>query len=299
MGSQLSSSSSSTLLLSLISAFLILLEIPPSHSNELYSSCSNLFSCGSIKDVGYPFWGGIRASGCGYPDLELSCENNTTAKIVIASVDYQVLGVYPETQVLKISRQDYANGLCPSKFTNTTLDPALLDLAPGYINFTMVYGCPPNGVLNIPGKFTCNINGIASNDGYTLLGNHGAGICFSSVVVPVSQALLTDIGNSSNSLPKVLQEGFEVSLKADYAACEDCTSSNGVCGYDSSVNQTTCYCADQSSGSRTCSPSSAAGPQGQSKDQGPKCSVGCPLEFQIASSQKPGQRILLQIASIA
>lgn len=158
------------------------------------------------------------------------------------------MGVYPETQVLRIARQDYSNGLCSPQSTNTTLDPLILDLAPGYINFTLVYGGPPNGIMNIPGKFSCSIDGIAFKDGCIIPGAHGPADCFSSAVVPVSQARLTYTGNSPYSLAKILQEGFEVRLKVDDSACGDCMRTEGVCGYDSSVNWATCYCANHSSG---------------------------------------------------
>lgn len=266
MSSYLSSSPAPVFLV--LFAFMILIEIPPSQSSELHSSCSELFSCGNIKDVGYPFWGGSRASGCGYPDLQLTCENNTTAKVMIANVSYLVLGVYPQTQVLSIARQDYSNGLCSPQFTNTTIDPKFYDLVAGYINFTLIYGCPSYGITNIPGQFNCSIDGIAFKGGYTLPGAHGPAACSKSVVIPVSQALIADVGNSSNSLAKILLKGFEIRLNVDDAACGECMRSKGVCGYDFSMHQTTCYCANRSSGSRTCSSPSAGGPQGSTKDQG-------------------------------
>lgn len=92
------------------------------------------------------------------------------------------MGVYPETQVLRIARQDYSNGLCSPQSTNTTLDPLILDLAPGYINFTLVYGGPPNGIMNIPGKFSCSIDGIAFKDGCIIPGAHGPALIVSAVL---------------------------------------------------------------------------------------------------------------------
>ncbi|KAI6691540.1 hypothetical protein NL676_028368 [Syzygium grande] len=87
------------------------------------------------------------------------------------------------------------------------------------------------------------------------------GPCFKSVVVPVSQTLLSQLGNSSASLEKIVQQGFEVRLGVDSAACKGCANSKGVCGYDISKNTTACYCADGSSGSATCAPSAAGDSQ--------------------------------------
>ena len=52
---------------------------------------------------------------------------------------------------------------------------------------------------------------------------------------------VSDLVNSSEIL-KAIKEGFEVRLKKDSGGCGICEESNGVCGYDWSLNQTTCYC---------------------------------------------------------
>jgi hypothetical protein len=53
-----------------------------------------------------------------------------------------------------------------------------------------------------------------------------------------------------------LKKEFEVRLKVDWKACLECFNSSGACGIDK-VNQTTCYCPNQSSGSKTCTPAPA------------------------------------------
>ncbi len=71
---------------------LVLVQIPMFLCYDWYSSCKNQYSCGYITDIGYPFWGNGRVSGCGNPSLYLSCEHNTTF-IYINNVKYLVLGV--------------------------------------------------------------------------------------------------------------------------------------------------------------------------------------------------------------
>ncbi|KAI6691539.1 hypothetical protein NL676_028367 [Syzygium grande] len=132
-----------THLLLLCAMFLVLMiNMTQSQGNDaLYSDCSNLFSCGNIQGVGYPFWGGNRPNSCGYPALQLACEDNT-ATIMISNVKYKVLSFYPNTEVLQIAREDFSSGICSPKFTNTTLDPPLFSMVNGYNNFTFIYGCP-------------------------------------------------------------------------------------------------------------------------------------------------------------
>ncbi|KAF8026835.1 hypothetical protein BT93_F3351 [Corymbia citriodora subsp. variegata] len=229
--------------------------------DDLYSNCSSLFNCGNIKGLSYPFWGGNRSSSCGHPALQLACEDNA-ASITISNVKYKVLGFYPNTKVLQIAREDFSTGICSPNFTNTTLDPVLFSMVNGYSNFTIIYGCSSVPTTTVPGQFSCNISGIASKNVYVLPGAMGPGSCLESVVVPISQALFTPLLNSS-SFEKIVQQGFEVRLGVDPAACTGCANSNGVCGYDISKNTMACYCADGSLGLPTCPPSAAGGPQGQ------------------------------------
>nr|XP_023886591.1 LEAF RUST 10 DISEASE-RESISTANCE LOCUS RECEPTOR-LIKE PROTEIN KINASE-like 2.4 [Quercus suber] len=54
-------------------------------ASDWYSNCSNnMFSCGEITNVGYPFWGAARPEACGNPQLKLTCsKRNLTVKVAI------------------------------------------------------------------------------------------------------------------------------------------------------------------------------------------------------------------------
>lgn len=235
---------------------LILISGPvSSESSSLFSDCSDSFSCGNITGVTFPFWGGIRPSGCGYPPLELTCEENSTF-VSIASVKYLVLGLESETQLLRIARQDFSNGICLKEYRNTTLDSELFDLAPGYVNFSFMYGCPSMSSI-IPGHFSCPGNG-SSPDGYVSLAASWPSSCYTSVIVPLPFRISAALDSGSADLPSILQEGFEVKLKVDSEACSECVQSNGVCGYDPIANGITCFCPGLSSGSTSCSSTSKA-----------------------------------------
>ncbi|KAA8547779.1 hypothetical protein F0562_004208 [Nyssa sinensis] len=256
--------------------FLALIHLPPSLSDnkQWYRNCSVLFNCGSITGVDYPFWGSDRPQNCGYPGLNLRCDENILM-IEIMNIEYRVLAIDQETKNLKIVRNDFMEGICLKEFVNTTLNYSLFDYAPGYENITLLYGCQPS-LLTIPGKFTCPINGRTYEDGYVELGN-GLGElgipfpvpCQFSVSVPISSSTLLQIGNLS-SLNQVIEEGFEVELKVDSTACSKCKKLNGQCGYDLDLKQFACLCPNQTtSGSRTCTGTNSTADDERSSPQSP------------------------------
>nr|GMD49980.1 LEAF RUST 10 DISEASE-RESISTANCE LOCUS RECEPTOR-LIKE PROTEIN KINASE-like 1.4 isoform X2 [Ipomoea batatas] len=212
-----------------------------------YRSCGNMFSCGDISDVGYPFRSENGPAYCGHPGFELSCnEGNTT--IDIMNQTYRVLEINQSSKTMKIAREDMMEGKCPQNFFNTTLDNSFFEYTTSYINLTFLYGCH-GGINNIPGITTIPCGDI--NDAYVLPpGGTGVSVnCSRSMIVPVP----VEVGGSINStlLMKELKEGQEIRWKMDSKACDDCTKSEGRCGYN--TNQTTCYCHSPPYMSHTCS----------------------------------------------
>ncbi|KAF5479930.1 hypothetical protein F2P56_000710 [Juglans regia] len=238
MDSWLLSSSPSLISLSLILLIMVFVEIPLSLCHDdFYSTCTNMFSCGNISNIDFPFWGDFRPSGCGYPGLKLNCERNVTT-IEIMNVNYSVLYVDPNTQILKISREDYRAGICSPVYVNSTLDPTLFDFDPGYQNLTLYYGCAPY-LLPFLSEFTCDVvNGVVHLE----LGAHGPKDCNASVVVPIPRSvdnLLLEIWSMSK-LVETIRYGFDVRWKVDTAGCNECKESMGVCGYDLNSNRPMC-----------------------------------------------------------
>ena len=207
--------------------------IPVSLCNDDHidpSSCTKMFNCGGIKNVGFPFWEDIRPSNCGSPGLKLHCEGSNVTTIEIMNVTYHVLDVNPKTQILKISRDDLSTGTCSPKLVNTVIDPKLFDLSPGYQNITLAYGCP-SFWFQFPGQFTCQFPG-QFNSVHVEVGVYELKDCSGSVVVPVP-LLRPDIFTSSDKLEQVIREGFDVEWKVDsaaYDACPTCNSSPSKSG---------------------------------------------------------------------
>ncbi|KAJ6421398.1 hypothetical protein OIU84_028717 [Salix udensis] len=234
---------------------LLFIQIPSSLSNDdLFTACSNQFVCGNISAF-FPFWGAGRPPSCGIHELELKCENDI-AKMNINQVAYRVLKINHEDEILRIAREDYLAGLCPPQFPNSTFNPKILKPSYSNENFTLIYGCE-DAPITIPGSrtFNCKIKDVDGQTGYIKEGDHGPGECNGSVIVPFS---IPDFppdfprGLNTSDLEKQLKKGFEVKWKVDMGLCWECATSSGVCGIDNDTNQTTCYCPNQSSGSKTC-----------------------------------------------
>ncbi|KAG6743134.1 hypothetical protein POTOM_054080 [Populus tomentosa] len=247
-------SSAFSFLSDLVLVLLLFIHVPSSSSNDdLFTACSKKFECGGVS-AGFPFWGNDRPPACGVPELELRCENNDIAKMNISQVAYRVLEINQDDRILRIAREDSFAGLCPPQFMNSTFNPNVFESdIEDYKNLTIFYGCkdaPPT----IPGRipFTCKINEVNDEGGYIQLeGDTGPGECNRSVLVPVSITDWPPIWNLQ-ALEELLKKGFEVRLKVDREACLECFTSSGACGIDYATNQTTCYCPNQSSGSKTC-----------------------------------------------
>ncbi|KAJ6861346.1 LEAF RUST 10 DISEASE-RESISTANCE LOCUS RECEPTOR-LIKE PROTEIN KINASE-like 1.3 [Populus alba x Populus x berolinensis] len=247
-------SSAFSFLSDFVLVLLLFIQVPSSSSNDdLFTACRKKFECGGVS-AGFPFWGNDRSPACGVPELELRCENNDIAKMNINQVAYRVLEINQHDGILRIAREDYMVGLCSPQFMNSTFSPKVFEYVEGYKNLTFIYGCkdaPPT----IPGRipFICKRNEVNDQGGYIQEGDTGPGECNRSVLVPVSK---TDLPRPPiKDLPgweELLRKGFEVRLKVDWKACLECITSSGACGIDYVTNQTTCYCPNQSSGSKTC-----------------------------------------------
>lgn len=246
---------------------LILIQTPSYlSSNDKYTDCASLYDCGKITNIGFPFWGENRPKGCGHPLLHLNCHNSITY-ITIKDVEYQVLEAIPDNQILRMARVDYFQGLCPSKFLNTSLDPELFVYNSEDKNLTLFYGClGSNDFPSFSGHVNCFLNGTSDEYFYTQFGAQGPPVfCTTSVVVPVSISLQNI--NDFTYIQEAIREGFSVRWIAGIEECVECEKSGGVCGYDWSSNQTTCYCRDQSTDSvtKTCTtnstPNDKASPQ--------------------------------------
>ncbi|KAJ4973822.1 hypothetical protein NE237_006996 [Protea cynaroides] len=228
----------------------------------IYSNCTpSVFNCGNIQNIKYPFTENGRESNCGYPGFELECSEKE-ATIVLASEQYRVLNIDAVNRTMTIVQMDMSEDtICTSgaDIVNTTVNHIIFNYAPGYINLTLFFGCSYNSSTMIKGypeqvsvgEVTCsgNENGVPFSVGYNKsqaedLGKRGG--CSRIVIVPVLETSVHDILNNPSTLGKVLVEGFMLQWVAVVDEdCSYCNNSGGICGYNTTLGHSTCFCTDQ------------------------------------------------------
>ncbi|KAG7589151.1 Wall-associated receptor kinase C-terminal [Arabidopsis suecica] len=189
------------------------------------SKCESLFQCGNIT-AGFPFWGGNRHKHCGHPLLELRCNQYNSTSLFISDQVYYVLHVDQTSYNLTLAR-DLLDFFCSFTFTNTTLPPEIFEISSTYKSVTFYHHCDPS--LPYLSQYTCP----GLEPPVTVSGNpeyHES--CFASFAtnVPKSFVLEEKELNMSN-LESVLRKGFEVKVKIDEKACQECLSSHEHCGF--------------------------------------------------------------------
>ncbi|KAK4284166.1 hypothetical protein QN277_001035 [Acacia crassicarpa] len=232
-------------------ALSVLLQIPfYSRAYDYYEACSNLYDCGTIRNVGFPFWGKGRPQRCGYPELFLNCSGNSTF-ITIQGVRYLVLDAKPDKQVMKIVRFDYMDDLCPDQFINPILDPQVFEYEPELNYLTLAYGCSSGIPFVKVGQFFCSKDGLDDESGFALLDKNPvlSKLCNASIVVPIEVPLspvdIVDLGKIQGAI----RNGFEVKWITGTDECDKCRKSGGVCGYDWAARNNSCYYKHESSAS--------------------------------------------------
>ncbi|XP_057949798.1 LEAF RUST 10 DISEASE-RESISTANCE LOCUS RECEPTOR-LIKE PROTEIN KINASE-like 2.4 [Malania oleifera] len=249
---------SSFLSLFSIIELLVLIRIPLClcYNDESYSQCEKKFSCGdSMKDVGYPFWGdGQRPKECGHPGFELICdESRNITTMPIMGVKYRVIEL--EHPILKIAREDVLEmleGSCPTNLKDSILDLQHFDYHDEYVNITLLYNCPvatPGGhLIELPKP--CKISDSNYTSVLPVISQDARRFekCSVGITFPIRQFDPKELWDLSG-LSGVVLDGFKVKLKLEEdenKACEECTQSGGLCGYDYYYyKKTACFCPNR------------------------------------------------------
>ncbi|CAG7892929.1 unnamed protein product [Brassica rapa] len=201
--------------------------------------CEAIFECGNIT-AGFPFSGGSRPQFCGHPSLELHCFNNKTS-IIISDHLYDVLHIDLTSKTIKLAKAELGGSFCTATFTTTTLPPEIFELSPTSQSLTVFYLCDHN--FSYSSSYTCPDRGpvsVSQNLDY-----HKS--CQDSFKINVPKSYVPEEKDLDlKRLENALHEGFEVHLKIDEQPCEECLSSQGICGF----NNTTQICCKNDSSSR-------------------------------------------------
>ncbi|KAE8654973.1 putative PR5-like receptor kinase [Hibiscus syriacus] len=224
-----------------------------------YTNCRTMLSCGSVANIGYPFWGMNRSSYCGRPGFELKCEDDV-AKIMMNENTLRVLNINPEQQILKVAREDYWNGYCPRELIDTAIDFNQFDYSPNLRNLTLFYGCYLPATSTFIFLTNCSINGTLMDVSYStrnVLSDPRPRVCRRSVLIPVYEAAAQDLEVNPMTMGQALRGGFELQWEVDNDECRRCRDSDGVCGYNQTSNSFICFCKYQP-GETTCLPATAS-----------------------------------------
>ncbi|GLU10762.1 hypothetical protein SLE2022_275470 [Rubroshorea leprosula] len=214
-----------------------------------YSNCSQTFKCGSIENVSYPFWGVNRADYCGQPGFKLDCQDDVP-KIMMLQNTFRVLGINPEQQILKVARDDYWKDICPAEFINTTIDSTHFSyVSSGLQNLTIYYDCYlGSNTYYLPPSLNCIINTTTINVLYaTITSSYDPflGECISNVQIPINETAAQTLYENPMMVNDTLKAGFDLQWKIGGDQCNRCLNSGGVCGYNRTTTQFTCFCQDQ------------------------------------------------------
>ncbi|XP_060194118.1 LEAF RUST 10 DISEASE-RESISTANCE LOCUS RECEPTOR-LIKE PROTEIN KINASE-like 1.4 [Lycium barbarum] len=218
-----------------------------------FPNCNSTFSCGSIRNITYPFTGGDRPDYCGLPDFKLRCVDDNHTEFTHQSLIYRVLEINQSSRTMTIARIDLWNSTCPSQFINTTLNST-------YFNYdnneddelSLFYGCNLSA-LNFTSQnmLTCSVNGLNFTSAFYLLGPIPSDpflkviTCTSIVTVPVFREVGKRLYSNEITLGEALMQGFSVKYDAPYdGLCSGCSRLGGNCGFNVELAQPICICED-------------------------------------------------------
>ncbi|XP_020890250.1 LEAF RUST 10 DISEASE-RESISTANCE LOCUS RECEPTOR-LIKE PROTEIN KINASE-like 1.4 isoform X1 [Arabidopsis lyrata subsp. lyrata] len=212
--------------------------LPYASSKQELGWCEAQFQCGDIT-AGFPFSGGSRPQICGHPSLVLHCFNNKTS-IIISDHFYNVLHIDQTSNTLRLARAELEGSFCNATYTATTLPSDIFELSSTYTSLTVFYLCDPK--LSYRSSYTCPGRGLISvsqNLDYKYS-------CQDSFTINVPKSFVPEEKELNlRKLEKAFQEGFEVKVKIDEKACQKCSSSGGICGFENSTQ----ICCKQASSS--------------------------------------------------
>ncbi|CAI9780834.1 unnamed protein product [Fraxinus pennsylvanica] len=246
-------------LFSLITIFIatILTAAHSQHTNTTsssYANCNRTFTCGTIRNIIYPFTGGDRPSYCGLPEFTLTCRDNNVTELTQNSVAYRVLRLDQAEKFMILAPSLLYDNPCPSEFYNSTLNSTLFRYeGPENEVVNLIYGCNGSAMSVKPqNHFNCGSSISNFTDSYYIIGPVSTDpilrfiVCSVSIRVPVLKDSGERLTGSRISLGEALMLGFSVKYNDPYQSiCSKCNGSGGQCGFDRNSGQPVCICDDK------------------------------------------------------
>ncbi|CAO2837087.1 unnamed protein product [Amaranthus hypochondriacus] len=232
--------------------------------NLNYTACSIPYSCGHIKNVGYPFWGENRPKFCGMADFQLGCgddygRNNSVMKILGSNyIGLSIININTSSQTIVFSMEMLFKHCFYVNASNISLLP-MLKPNKTYKGINIFYGCPSNVSMYQNKMFKCSdsYDGVETKNGTAYYFDKRSdmrrvrklNMCKNNITFPLDKRGFDELRKSNVSLISILNKWpFEVKYLDEFTACSKCVESGGMCGSpeDSSSDHFMCHCRDGS-----------------------------------------------------
>ncbi|XP_010316315.2 LEAF RUST 10 DISEASE-RESISTANCEUS RECEPTOR-LIKE PROTEIN KINASE-like 1.4 isoform X1 [Solanum lycopersicum] len=237
----------------LFATFILTTTFSFSDDNVLYPNCHLTYSCGSIRNITYPFTGVDRPDYCGLPDFKLRCVDDKHTEFTHQSLTYRVLSINQSSATMTVSRIDLWKNSCPSQFINTTFNSTVFSVDRNEDDeLSLSYGCDVSALVITPQNlFNCSVDGLNSTGAFYLLGPIPSDpflnviTCTTMVTVPMFTTVGKMLYSNEIALGEALMQGFSVKYDTPYdRRCSECKSLGGNCGFNVGLSQLICICAE-------------------------------------------------------
>ncbi|XP_047337909.1 LEAF RUST 10 DISEASE-RESISTANCE LOCUS RECEPTOR-LIKE PROTEIN KINASE-like 2.8 [Impatiens glandulifera] len=233
------------------------------HPYQRFIVCKRLYTCGSLRGIGYPFWGGERPSFCGRKGFQLDCIDGHYTKIITFGDAndkrvFRVLDIIKGTNKMRLSPDGLWENACPVSFKNVTLAQSgdvsknviYVALSSSVSEINVYYGCSQwVARKHSQRSFTCLGKGGVRTEAFyaDIASSSGIAECKVWINVPIEKSALLRLWRLDLTLPEALRKGFEVLYYRDMTLCSLCEASGGSCGSMDDVDSFQCYCSNGSS----------------------------------------------------
>ncbi|KAH1086109.1 hypothetical protein GYH30_017879 [Glycine max] len=212
-------------------SWLLLTTLPQSQSqtpaDHSFSVCNEQsYNCGTLSNISYPFWGLNRSRQCGRGGdaFKLTCHDDKTTSIRIATQNFTVKDINITAQTMILVRADLALNVCSPQFGDTYLSPSLFQYGSSVYNITIFYNCSSTSNIDTSlAAFKCGYENTLFTDGveYELLRTFPwLERCGRQVQVPL------DVVYDSNGGRDFLKQAFTSGFLVNYTVLNTVTVDN-------------------------------------------------------------------------
>ncbi|KAL5726460.1 hypothetical protein ACHQM5_009502 [Ranunculus cassubicifolius] len=217
--------------------------------DENFEACLPI-NCGQGPNISYPFWiDGRQNSTCGFPGFGLSCKDREPI-LRHSDEEYSISEIEYTDQSVFIKRAGLPNSICSPETYRVNYNNLLFSIVPSDVNLSLFFNCNDSSWNeNDRYSFGCDIDdsrrrflAILSNDTMLKYVNE-SGKCENQVEMHVDVSENRSLGSPKEFVDVFLEKGFH--LKWNATICDECSNSNGRCGFNYTTFRFTCFCADR------------------------------------------------------